>query len=119
MIRRPPRSTLFPYTTLFRSELVRGLLRRTLRRVETRGMILIDRVSELTSPRAGRLECALESADLRLGLQRAGCGLNGLLRPSFRRRGAFFRLTKARTELVDHRFELGRAVIPLRLTAQS
>src|SRR3712207_7499854 len=25
MIRRPPRSTLFPYTTLFRSELVLGL----------------------------------------------------------------------------------------------
>src|SRR5579885_1908225 len=25
MIRRPPRSTLFPYTTLFRSELVGGL----------------------------------------------------------------------------------------------
>src|SRR3712207_7729444 len=25
MIRRPPRSTLFPYTTLFRSELGRGL----------------------------------------------------------------------------------------------
>src|SRR2546427_13042300 len=24
MIRRPPRSTLFPYTTLFRSELVQG-----------------------------------------------------------------------------------------------
>src|SRR3712207_8836688 len=24
MIRRPPRSTLFPYTTLFRSELVEG-----------------------------------------------------------------------------------------------
>src|SRR3712207_8994110 len=24
MIRRPPRSTLFPYTTLFRSELARG-----------------------------------------------------------------------------------------------
>src|SRR3712207_8749490 len=24
MIRRPPRSTLFPYTTLFRSELLRG-----------------------------------------------------------------------------------------------
>src|SRR3712207_8857672 len=24
MIRRPPRSTLFPYTTLFRSELIRG-----------------------------------------------------------------------------------------------
>src|SRR3712207_8113847 len=26
MIRRPPRSTLFPYTTLFRSALVAGLL---------------------------------------------------------------------------------------------
>src|SRR2546428_5599083 len=25
MIRRPPRSTLFPYTTLFRSKLLRGL----------------------------------------------------------------------------------------------
>src|SRR5689334_23957470 len=27
MIRRPPRSTLFPYTTLFRSEEVMGVLR--------------------------------------------------------------------------------------------
>src|SRR5687767_15614162 len=27
MIRRPPRSTLFPYTTLFRSEPVKSLLR--------------------------------------------------------------------------------------------
>src|SRR3712207_7848285 len=27
MIRRPPRSTLFPYTTLFRSYLERGVLR--------------------------------------------------------------------------------------------
>src|SRR2546430_9351468 len=31
MIRRPPRSTLFPYTTLFRSHLVVGLRRRRLR----------------------------------------------------------------------------------------
>src|SRR2546421_4867409 len=37
MIRRPPRSTLFPYTTLFRSLLVWGtvLLRTTLRRYRT------------------------------------------------------------------------------------
>src|SRR3712207_8991248 len=28
MIRRPPRSTLFPYTTLFRSELVQGRIDR-------------------------------------------------------------------------------------------
>src|SRR2546426_1913623 len=36
MIRRPPRSTLFPYTTLFRSavpDLVRGELQRDARRV--------------------------------------------------------------------------------------
>src|SRR5256885_10357679 len=26
MIRRPPRSTLFPYTTLFRSELIAGIV---------------------------------------------------------------------------------------------
>src|SRR2546426_2316787 len=31
MIRRPPRSTLFPYTTLFRSGLVLGRCRRDLR----------------------------------------------------------------------------------------
>src|SRR3712207_7692964 len=30
MIRRPPRSTLFPYTTLFRSDLTRSLRRLTL-----------------------------------------------------------------------------------------
>src|SRR2546423_11447148 len=29
MIRRPPRSTLFPYTTLFRSRCVRTMLRTT------------------------------------------------------------------------------------------
>src|SRR2546422_5550776 len=33
MIRRPPRSTLFPYTTLFRSPLERGGRPRGLRRV--------------------------------------------------------------------------------------
>src|SRR2546427_8736007 len=31
MIRRPPRSTLFPYTTLFRSVLPGGILRRAIR----------------------------------------------------------------------------------------
>src|SRR2546425_3923213 len=33
MIRRPPRSTLFPYTTLFRSRILRSLPRNPLRRV--------------------------------------------------------------------------------------
>src|SRR3712207_8360073 len=43
MIRRPPRSTLFPYTTLFRSEAVRAahlLLGQELRRLELRGRAL-------------------------------------------------------------------------------
>src|SRR5258708_7636694 len=37
MIRRPPRSTLFPYTTLFRSK----LLRRTARKAASRGAPLV------------------------------------------------------------------------------
>src|SRR5258708_27118307 len=37
MIRRPPRSTLFPYTTLFRS-----LFRRLLERVEQRPELFVD-----------------------------------------------------------------------------
>src|SRR5258708_13630573 len=35
MIRRPPRSTLFPYTTLFRSITVTSLPRRPLRSIRT------------------------------------------------------------------------------------
>src|SRR2546430_4306003 len=42
MIRRPPRSTLFPYTTLFRSRRAAGGLRR--RRPDGRGMITFERV---------------------------------------------------------------------------
>src|SRR2546430_11982717 len=34
MIRRPPRSTLFPYTTLFRSVIVAGRVARTPRGIE-------------------------------------------------------------------------------------
>src|SRR5438067_9962841 len=33
MIRRPPRSTLFPYTTLFRSDVLRKHLRATMDRI--------------------------------------------------------------------------------------
>src|SRR5258708_8197368 len=46
MIRRPPRSTLFPYTTLFRSEPARGLHRRQRlhrRRVRARGIVRVRR----------------------------------------------------------------------------
>src|SRR2546427_9857550 len=47
MIRRPPRSTLFPYTTLFRSDLLRVLRRKHRRRggVERLDEGLLDRVT--------------------------------------------------------------------------
>src|SRR2546430_9121900 len=50
MIRRPPRSTLFPYTTLFRSERVRVVLpsQKAFRRVGT-GMPSDSRSEEHTS----------------------------------------------------------------------
>src|SRR3989449_3785776 len=49
MIRRPPRSTLFPYTTLFRSQLDGGLVES--RRQERR---FIDEVLEICSRETGR-----------------------------------------------------------------
>src|SRR5438874_4335356 len=45
MLRRPPRSTLFPYTTLFRSDQVRVF----------DGVRPCDLVVELTSPALGRV----------------------------------------------------------------
>src|SRR2546430_11274456 len=50
MIRRPPRSTLFPYTTLFRSAVLplvppRGRTRRTRRRRRARALARRDRKS--------------------------------------------------------------------------
>src|SRR2546427_4025169 len=47
MIRRPPRSTLFPYTTLFRSDLLRVLRRKHRRRggIERLDEGLLDRVT--------------------------------------------------------------------------
>src|SRR5256885_12076632 len=54
MIRRPPRSTLFPYTTLFRSQLRRAprrrLLDRQLRDVLRRRRRSEEHTSELQSP---------------------------------------------------------------------
>src|ERR1039457_5123339 len=47
MIRRPPRSTLFPYTTLFRSSICGRKLRRNLigQTVDVIGHLLLDRKS--------------------------------------------------------------------------
>src|SRR5256885_6928294 len=51
MIRRPPRSTLFPYTTLFRSsEVDRLAMRRSGLESQTRGLpVIIERSEEHTS----------------------------------------------------------------------
>src|SRR5438034_6157311 len=52
MIRRPPRSTLFPYTTLFRSGKFRNLLKTRLRRgygVAGRSLRSEEHTSELQS----------------------------------------------------------------------
>src|SRR2546423_6426234 len=44
MIRRPPRSTLFPYTTLFRSETVQLMADRQLLAAET-GRVLLEQLA--------------------------------------------------------------------------
>src|SRR3712207_7332710 len=63
MIRRPPRSTLFPYTTLFRSGRGRGRLRRRLG-ARARGDVLEHRVLGDDGHRGRRL-LALGRADPR------------------------------------------------------
>src|SRR3712207_9116857 len=55
MIRRPPRSTLFPYTTLFRSKRWRKLVARSLQ-------------PALSSPDACALDVACGTGDLSLAL---------------------------------------------------
>src|SRR2546430_12817578 len=58
MIRRPPRSTLFPYTTLFRSEMV-GLDRQ---RREVQVAPVIDEDGEEITPRRDRKSTRLNSS---------------------------------------------------------
>src|SRR3712207_7626800 len=73
MIRRPPRSTLFPYTTLFRSHLVAALLQtplvREYYRVHLGGGLNVfpELIESLPIPRAERLQSdeAKQLAELR------------------------------------------------------
>src|SRR5688572_31903606 len=46
MIRRPPRSTLFPYTTLFRSEQAAGVVGPGHRRIAAQGVLLVDALED-------------------------------------------------------------------------
>src|SRR3712207_6996647 len=74
MIRRPPRSTLFPYTTLFRSEGDAPLLQTELRCLFGVGDLL-GRVQDLEDARAGGLR-ALEHLVDRGELDRKSTRLN-------------------------------------------
>src|SRR5258708_27303075 len=58
MIRRPPRSTLFPYTTLFRSLLHhfdekgnREIVKRSARALRTGGYLVIEELNRFQSPK--------------------------------------------------------------------
>src|SRR2546425_3558125 len=56
MIRRPPRSTLFPYTTLFRSQVIGGI-QEIVSRVRARGLrIVCSTVLPMCNPAGSRSE---------------------------------------------------------------
>src|SRR5258708_7134904 len=62
MIRRPPRSTLFPYTTLFRSEILRNFLFRVCKAEKKwSGAAFIEETTEAIRAKVGnsRVICAL------------------------------------------------------------
>src|SRR2546422_11745923 len=60
MIRRPPRSTLFPYTTLFRSAEHDGGVGRRQRLVHELNRLIEDQLVHLLTARVDRLELARE-----------------------------------------------------------
>src|SRR3712207_7141567 len=68
MIRRPPRSTLFPYTTLFRSrrELVALPVVELLDRADEAERPLLDQVEEREAPAEVRLRDRDDEAEVRL-----------------------------------------------------
>src|SRR5688572_31463138 len=60
MIRRPPRSTLFPYTTLFRS------LRADLAKIRDAGAHLLDLINDvldISKVEAGKMELHIERSE--------------------------------------------------------
>src|SRR5256885_9743697 len=69
MIRRPPRSTLFPYTTLFRSFLVVGQAWRARRSPRTLFHLPLPRQESLRSP-SGASSCPPGSRPYRGGKKR-------------------------------------------------
>src|SRR3712207_7597745 len=66
MIRRPPRSTLFPYTTLFRSNLSGSALhlaRRDVGRIFDEGLGLESPLADLATDYSGRRPAAARSEE--------------------------------------------------------
>src|ERR1043166_9985834 len=63
MIRRPPRSTLFPYTTLFRSPLEEDLPRRPLLLLNLELLVLRRQFFNQRAPRCVRSLAALDAVD--------------------------------------------------------
>src|SRR3712207_8148764 len=65
MIRRPPRSTLFPYTTLFRSHLMIAANEQVAGLLEDRRLAALYRVHERPDPpRVERLVAQLDSLEV-------------------------------------------------------
>src|SRR5687768_17927433 len=76
MIRRPPRSTLFPYTTLFRSHVRTAEGRKTIRRSQSK---TIDRLSirgEMAAHPGARTREARRTGDASLRSDRKSTRLN-------------------------------------------
>src|SRR3989442_12421999 len=66
MIRRPPRSTLFPYTTLFRSLHVGGLLRLHEFGLEGRDLLGVVELEFVQAQKADRKSTRLNSSHVRI-----------------------------------------------------
>src|SRR2546427_10854307 len=66
MIRRPPRSTLFPYTTLFRSHVLRGVMRDASahlgHQMEVEGLRVRQHPARGWTHANGRARCPIENA---------------------------------------------------------
>src|SRR5258707_1528676 len=71
MIRRPPRSTLFPYTTLFRS----GIGQDGVSSLRRAGVIDLDGIGDIAGVERERIRRAADAVDLRIDLRIDGSGL--------------------------------------------
>src|SRR2546422_4495895 len=69
MIRRPPRSTLFPYTTLFRSPFQKGMAKGLSTEANVFAHLYFG-LGVRTVPPDGRLRLVLDAADAQLAAQK-------------------------------------------------